>query len=531
MKHSPGHVVRSLFAVLLLVLICCRSASANDVVCDNNGCVNLNTFLANIASILDQKVAGYVIIVGNLPPVSGGRAIRHVDAPPDLDMSPDLTMNIASVSKTLTAVAILQLLTKNGLTPDAKIWPYLYYDWRLKAGPNINQITFKELLTHKSGFGQLESACANGNTYAALKSLVIGGVQPGNIGAAQYGNCNFALLRELMPALTGQSVGLTDRLRAQNSMNIYINYMNQYVFKPVGIPPSSCRPPPPHAMQILSYPFTPAKTPGYNWGDETADMDGLDTCGPGGWNLTANDVFKVVNDLANGNVLLTNNDKQQMISDYLGWDNAVGRDCPGPNLCKNGDYRDFGPGKGNTVWAYAGIFKSQIPVVVFVNSPLPSPYQPYNPVDGTPGTCTAKGQSSQGPNACCTGKGTGNCLSCQKAKCGDIIDLVADAYATPCAGISAGCWGNGNCCSSQCTGGKCDCLSLGGSCRYPGVCCGFLSVCSSQGREVPPLGVVTGTCTAYQPPQACNGRPVPKSHCSAQWRCCGDDGWMCGLCR
>jgi hypothetical protein len=530
MTHSPGHAIRSLFAALLLVPICSCSASANDVVCDNNGCVNLNTFLANIASSLDGKVAGYVIIVGNLPPVSGGVAIRNVDGPPyDPPMSPDLTMNIASVSKTLTAVAILQLLTKNGLTPDAKIWPYLYYDWRLKAGPNINQITFRELLTHKSGFGQLGDACANGTTYAALKSLVAGGVQSGNIGQQAYGNCNFALLRELMPALTGQSAGLIDRSRAHKSMSIYITYMNKYVFQPVGIPASDCKPPQkPHMLQILSYPFTPGSTPGINWGDENA----ADTCGPGGWNLTANNVFQVINDLANGNVLLTNNDKQQMASGYLGWDNAVERVCPGPNLCKNGGYRFFGPGHGNTVWAYAGIFKSQIPVVVFVNSPLPSPYQPFNPLDGTPGTCTAKGQSSQGPNPCCTGNGTGNCLSCQKVnKCGDIIELVADAYATPCAGVSAACLGNGNCCSSQCKGGKCGCISLSGSCSYPGVCCGLLSVCSSQGREVPPSGTVTGTCTAYQPPQSCNGRPTPKSQCSGQWHCCGDDGWVCGLCR
>jgi hypothetical protein len=438
MKHSPGHAVRSHFAALLLVLICCRSARANDVVCDNNGCLNLNTFLANIASILDKNVAGYVIIVGYLPPVSGGVPIRYVDGPPyDPPMTPDLTMNVASVSKTLTAVAILQLLTKNGLTPDANIEPYLYYDWRLEAGPNINQITFRELLTHTSGFGQLGLACANGNYFSAVEALVKGGVQSGNIGKATYSNCNFALLRELMPALTQQSVG-SGRARALNSMNIYIKYMNDHVFTPVGIGARDCKPPPVHTLQILSYPFTPNTTRGDNWGDETVDNNGSGSCSPSGWNLTANDVFKVLNDLANGNVLLTNNDKQQMASGYLGWDNAVFRDCPGPNLCKNGDHPDFV--NGISVWAYAGIFKSQIPVVVFVNSPLPSPYQPYNPLNGTPGTCTAKGQSSQGPNACCTGNGTGNCLSCQKVnKCGDIIELVADAYATPCAGVSAGC--------------------------------------------------------------------------------------------
>jgi Beta-lactamase len=335
MKHSPGHAVRSLSGALLLVLISCWPASANNVVCDNNGCVNLNTFLANIASKLDGKVAGYVMIVGNLPPVSGGRARRHVDRP-DLDMSPDLTMNIASVSKTLTAVAILQLLTKNGLTPDAKILPYIYGDWI--QGPNINQITFRELLTHTSGLGQLDG-CAGGTTYDAVKNLVKAGIvlkKHAQIYSgltsfprpAAYGNCNFALLRELMPALTNQNVGSgNDTQRAQNSMTFYITYMNQNVFAPLSIPARDCKPPP-GTSQILSYPFTPATTPGDNWGDETADMNGSDTCGPGGWNLTAKNVFAVINDLATGNVLLTNNEKQQMNSLYLGWDNAVRGDCP-----------------------------------------------------------------------------------------------------------------------------------------------------------------------------------------------------------
>src|SRR5262249_51825171 len=243
---------------------------------------------------------------------------------------------------------------KNGLTPDAKISPYIYGDWI--QGPYINQITFKELLTHTSGFGQLNNnACASGTTYSALKGFVMGGVQSGNIGVAQYGNCNFSLLRELMPALLKKSVGSgSDTQRAQNSMIIYINYMNQMVFTPVGIPPSSCTPPPLHTMQILSYPFLPASTSGINWGDETA----ADTCGPGGWNLTANNVFAVINDLATGNVLLTNNEKQLMTTYHLGWDNAVRGDCPNTNLCKNGDYPSFGP--GISVWAYVGIFKSQI---------------------------------------------------------------------------------------------------------------------------------------------------------------------------
>jgi CubicO group peptidase (beta-lactamase class C family) len=52
-------------------------------------------------------------------------------------MTPDLVTNIASVSKTLTAVAVLQLLGKAGETPDTEISSYIYSDWKSGAGAAI----------------------------------------------------------------------------------------------------------------------------------------------------------------------------------------------------------------------------------------------------------------------------------------------------------------------------------------------------------------------------------------------------------
>jgi len=57
---------------------------------------------------------------------------------------------------------------------------------------------------------------------------------------------------------------------------------------------------------MLSYPAPPGTTPGTNlsgWGGSPQ------TCGPTGWVLSAAGVFKVINDLANGNVLLTSAQK------------------------------------------------------------------------------------------------------------------------------------------------------------------------------------------------------------------------------
>jgi D-alanyl-D-alanine carboxypeptidase len=175
-------------------------------------------------------------------------------------MSPNEKTNIASVSKTMTAIAILQLLEKNGLTINDPISPYIYKDW--SQGPNISQITFRELLRHRSGFGQ-SSIC--GDSYSELQTMVANGVTTGNLGKPSYGNCNFALMRELMPALLGQSptcfslFGLPPvcypygAQRAEMSSTLYINYMNTNVFQPVGVPASTCKPPV-GSTDMLSYP-------------------------------------------------------------------------------------------------------------------------------------------------------------------------------------------------------------------------------------------------------------------------------------
>jgi len=332
--------------------------------CDSQGCISEAKLSANICGTLANHTVGYSCEVGSLPTAYGGLARTSTDAP-RLSMTPDLVTDIASVSKTMTATAILQLLTKDGLTIDTKISPYLYSDW--KQGTNIDQLTFKELLTHSTGFGQLpNNACGNGITYSALEAIVAGGVSSSNIGKPDYGNCNFALLREIMPALLHQPLtNVPDgSQRAQQSSTLYINYMNAHVFGPVSVPTSSCTPPS-GGNGILSYPYPAGIAAGTDWGDWSMQ------CGAGGWVLSGDQIFRVVNDLANGNTLLTPAEKKQMFSDCLGWDCAVRSDCPDPNVCKNGHLVN-----GSTsVWTYAGVLKCNVPVVVVVNSPLPAPFQ------------------------------------------------------------------------------------------------------------------------------------------------------------
>jgi hypothetical protein len=200
--------------------------------------------------------------------------------------------------------------------------------------------------------------------------LVANGVLLADKQMASYNNCNFAIFRELLPFMEGQQVTGSDDERAKGSANFYIDYVNQHVFQPLGVSSRACKPPT-GTNDILSYPFPSGSTNGTDWGDWTL------SCGGGGWVLSADDLYRFLNDLANGNILLTSTDKVRMNSNCLGWDGtdcSVMRNCPGPYNCKNGDLY-----QGNVaVWTYAAIFKCNVPVVLIVNSFLPPPYQPYD---------------------------------------------------------------------------------------------------------------------------------------------------------
>jgi len=72
--------------------------------------------LINIDSQVQNKVVGYVSVVG-LKVVEYGQARTGTDAP-SRKMASDVPINIASVTKTLTAIAVLQSLAKHNKTID-----------------------------------------------------------------------------------------------------------------------------------------------------------------------------------------------------------------------------------------------------------------------------------------------------------------------------------------------------------------------------------------------------------------------------
>ncbi len=317
--------------------------------CDNLGCMSVSRFSANLDSQLQGKVVGYVSIVGPRI-VEYGVASTDAD-PPSRKMSTDVPINVASVSKVLTTIAVLQSLARHHLSIESPIAPFLPPDW--VQGPNVSSITFRQLLTHSAGFRD-----NGGNTsYEGLQQQIKRGVLPANQQKPVYNNLNFAIFRVLLPYMEGFSDPGPDT-RPQATADFYIGYMRQHVFQPVGVTDADCKPSGDRAPARY-YPFPPGNTRGIEAGDWTL------LCGGGGWVLSASDLFKIVQSLIRNNVLLTKKQKKQMNDDCLGWDCSV---------TAQADYRgkDGALLYGNvSEQTFIGIFKGKVGVVLLMNSHPP----------------------------------------------------------------------------------------------------------------------------------------------------------------
>jgi len=223
--------------IAALALTSCGLQQNVDKACDSEGCISASKFATNIRNYVDNRVAGYVLIVGGLSPMTGGFA-RSQANPPVTEMSADLVTNLASISKTLTAIGVLQSLAAHGLSINDRISPYLYPDW--VQGPNIDTITFAQLMSHTAGFRYDCNARPN---YADVKAQIAEGVTLADKTTASYNNCDFAIFREMLPFMEGHPITGSDDERAKASSTFYIAYMNQHVFQPVGVPQRECKAP------------------------------------------------------------------------------------------------------------------------------------------------------------------------------------------------------------------------------------------------------------------------------------------------
>ena len=196
----------------------------------------------------------------------GGTAVSSTDnGGTKISMSPYQKMELASVTKNITAVATMQLLRRNGLTVESKVYPYLPQGWTL--GPGFTNVRFRHLLTHTSGIKQALAAMADAPDDNGWESMQIV-VENGTVVNSQraYKNANFALLRVINAKLWDLSGGakyVTSTEEVENSKGVVIDtyevttrvpitaanhtayvldFMRKHIFEPAGLYGVGCIP-------------------------------------------------------------------------------------------------------------------------------------------------------------------------------------------------------------------------------------------------------------------------------------------------
>ena len=292
----------------------------------------------NIEMMSDGNTVGYGYAInhnGSVNAAVGSGGLRRTAADtPERNFWSTTELEISSVSKTVTATAILNLLQSGPGGLDAQLntllEDYLPSDWN--PGANVENITLRHLLSHRSGFLEVgNSIGVDFNTYsnsnfANLQALVEAGLPSPTIladdvfdtprWAESYNNANFSLLAKVvLPKLVSPTLDLTSSFIFDQdwySGLIYESHVREEIFEPMGISDA----------EMETTQTNPAI--GYNIADGGANpgrsqWDLRNTGGAFGWKLTARELATFLDAIEHDNSILLPATRTMRDQQELGW--------------------------------------------------------------------------------------------------------------------------------------------------------------------------------------------------------------------
>jgi hypothetical protein len=324
---------------------------------------NTDGFVADLNSALADKTTGYVMQLRQHGQPIAAAEVNWAKQPADGSerWGQTVRMHVASCSKLITAMAMTRTLEIHNLPPSTKIIDYLPSYWA--KGPNIDKITFDQLMTHKSGFRVVGSD----TFFPIMKAQVAAGVALSDLGQFSYQNMNFSICRILMSVMNGAIAanttfpnippGLNDQLWDYVTIAAYSSFVATNLFLPAGVSGPTLTHPDPDA---LAYNFPPVDA--WNSGDLTAD------CGGTSWHMSVDDLLDVLGCFRRKGVILAPVAAQAMLDAGYGIDQILASDL-GALYNKSGWWQGPNPG-GQVEQSTVFFLPRDMELVVLANSPL-----------------------------------------------------------------------------------------------------------------------------------------------------------------
>jgi CubicO group peptidase (beta-lactamase class C family) len=217
----------------------------------------------------------------------------------------DTLSNIASISKPITAVAIMSLVQTRGIELlESPFWPVLAGSGRFSgpSGAGVDRVTIRQLLTQRSGLAP------NGTIYPrepSVDEFLAGYLQqdvvapPGS--TFRYSNTNFTILQAIYEVLVGGAPGS------------FATLVLERVLAPLGVDVANgaITPVPRPDTEALDYSDANDTRPGQLWRP-------IPCTGAGGWLATATGLLQFLTGIR-ANALLNPDVTAMMFADRLGW--------------------------------------------------------------------------------------------------------------------------------------------------------------------------------------------------------------------
>jgi D-alanyl-D-alanine carboxypeptidase len=361
MKKIIVHTFTLCVAAGLLVFAASCNKDNNKKFADAGPKFSLDKFEQELqASMEPSGAVGWAYVINQNGLFARGKAYGSArnKADGDLGFTLNKKINMASVSKYLTAIAVMQLMDERNLDITAKVADWLPPSWT--PGLGVANLTFGDLLSHASGLASVNSNFSSTLCYSCLRSVIANGVV--NPKTRNYLNANFALFRVLIPSLWKGLPGapaISPVLDSASTEQLYIQYMQDKVFEPIGITGADCEPEA-RATSTLYYATTDGDaTNGAFYNSWTS------LAGGGGYFLSAMQMARVLAYYRHTEVLLSNEQRKIMEDNRFGFnlgDNT--REIHGTYYSKNGSIINNGQG----VVTEIAVLPNGIEVVTLFNS-------------------------------------------------------------------------------------------------------------------------------------------------------------------
>lgn len=340
----------------------------------------LGIYADKIMQALKGKPVGLAFVVTNKKGETAERAWGVARKSPDsnpMKMTTDSKYSLASVSKNITAAALMHLLNSKGVKVTDRMADYLPADFLPGMHISFIGITFEELLTHRAGIRCDKTLNVD---YESLKKCTAIGVKiddkskdcnGNNLGNTTdigcYQNTDYALMRLLIPGLNGfDGYKIKDPAeKAAKFAQLYSDYVNAVDFSKAGFK-AYCHPTD-GDKQPLAYKLSAPNGIGGDFGNN--DL----ACGSMGWVLSAKMLSKYFYKLNFSEDIVTKKVSEQMREKLYGYqaksefDSKFGK----VRMYWHGGYHpgSMNPGEINTIVIN---FSNGIQIAFIMNSDTPS---------------------------------------------------------------------------------------------------------------------------------------------------------------